>query len=217
VSKSIKKSLLIELQYFGTINWIKSFSTYSHVKIEICDNWQKGGWRNRTAIAGADGRRLITVPLLGGRDQRGPYSTVKISYKDNWPEQHIRTIESCYRRSPFYEYYAAPLFDLLRSRPEFLVHLNLAILEKIRDWIFPEIVFTVTDCYDLNPGPAYDDLRNGSENGVKGADGTYNKGTRMPVYQQVFEDRNGFISGLGILDLLFCCGPSAKSLLKDSV
>jgi len=210
-------SLITELQYFGTINWIKSFNTYSHVKIDVCDNWQKGGWRNRTAIAGADGRRLITVPLHGGRDQHGLYSSVKISYKDNWPEQHIRTIESCYRRAPFYEFYADPIFDILRSRPEYLVQLNLAILEKIREWVFPPLNFTLTDQYDPNPGPEYDDLRNRSENGVNGKSGTSTELPWQPVYQQVFEDRNGFIPGLGILDLLFCCGPSAKSLLKDSV
>jgi hypothetical protein len=37
-----------------------------------------------------------------------------------------------------------------------------------------------------------------------------------PIYQQIFEDRNGFLPGMSILDLLFCCGPNAKALLKDN-
>jgi hypothetical protein len=42
-------------------------------------------------------------------------------------------------------------------------------------------------------------------------------GGMEPVrYTQVFEDRIGFVPNLGILDLLFCCGPNAKTLLKDS-
>ena len=39
----------------------------------------------------------------------------------------------------------------------------------------------------------------------------------MPfTYGQVFEERLGFLPNLSILDLLFCCGPNAKVLLKDN-
>lgn len=205
------KILLTDIQYFGSINWIKSFNQYSYVKIETCENWQKGGWRNRTAIAGTDGRRLITVPLVGGRDQHGPLSAVKIAYKENWIQQHIRTLESCYRRAPFYEYYNNSIFEILRSRPEYLLDLNMTLLQQIRNWLFPEITISGTDNFEQQPGPGYDDRR--WKNDIISSD----KIGALPVYRQVFEERHGFLPGLSILDLLFNCGPVAKTLLKDSV
>ena len=35
------------------------------------------------------------------------------------------------------------------------------------------------------------------------------------IYQQVFQDRTGFLENMGILDLLFNNGLNAKALLKD--
>lgn len=205
------KILLTDIQYIGSINWIKSLITYSHVKIDICENWQKGAFMNRMSVAGAGGRRILTVPIQGGRDQHAPLSSVKIAYKDNWPEQHIRTLESCYRRSPFYEYYSNSIYDFLRSRPEYLVELNLRLLEQIRNWVFPEITISTTRRFELDPGPDYHDRRRITIGKLVEQD------ENQPVYRQVFEDRNGFISGLSILDLLFCTGPTAKTLLKDCV
>ena len=43
-------------------------------------------------------------------------------------------------------------------------------------------------------------------------------GAFKPVhYSQVFEDKNGFIPNLSILDLLFCTGPQAILILENSV
>jgi len=208
----LKNSILITgIQYFGSINWIKSFNRYSHIKIEACENWQKGGWTNRTAIAGTDGRRLITVPILGGRDQHSQLSAVKIAYKENWPRQHIRTLESCYRRAPFYEYYHPAIFEVLGSRPEYLLDLNMAILHQIKQWLFPELSISLTEKFEEQPGPEYDDRRR------KADVISYELPKSYPVYRQVFEERHGFLPGLSILDLLFNCGPVAKTLLKDSV
>jgi len=203
-------TLLTDIQYFGSINWIKNVSKYTNIKIEQYENWQKGGFRNRAYIAGAGGALLLTVPIVHGRDQHAPIHSLKIAYRDNWVNQHIRTIESCYRRTPWYEHYSYFLYDILESRPEKLIDLNEQLLWKIRDWLFPDTLIQRTDSYQ----PAL-------EMGVEEGRGIFQ--TRLslthpstPVYQQVFEDRNGFLPGMSILDLLFCCGPNAKAILKDN-
>ena len=202
--------LLIDIQYIGSINWIKTLSNYSHVKIDICDNWKKGGWGNRTRIIGANGPGYLTVPLVGGRDQQLPLSAVKIAYKDNWVEQHIRTLQSGYRRAPFYEYYSNSIYEMLRSRPEQLVDLNLRLLALFRGWLFPDTELSTTLPTEKNAEPEVVDLRYIDRRQSMAPP------TSLPVYRQVFEERHGFIAGVSILDLLFCCGPAAKTLLKDS-
>jgi hypothetical protein len=203
-------ALLTDIQYFGSINWIKNASKYTNIKIEQYENWQKGGFRNRTYIAGAGGANLLTIPILHGRDQHTPIHSLKIAYRDNWVAQHIRTIESCYRRAPWYEHYSYPLYEILESRPENLIDLNELLLWKIRDWLFPDTLIQRTDSYQPTP-----------ELGVEEGRGIFQTRESLtnptpPIYQQVFEDRNGFLPGMSILDLLFCCGPNAKALLKDN-
>ena len=205
-----KLSLLTDIQYFGGINWIKTLYNSSHIIIEQYENWQKGGFRNRTYIAGASGAHVLTVPILDGRDQHAPLHSIAIAYRDNWVEQHIRTIESCYRRAPFYEYYSYALYEILRSRPEKLIDLNEQLLVQLRDWLFPETFITRTASYQPEAPEGVRDIRS-----IFQTKGSLNH-PPVPVYRQVFEERTGFLGGLGIIDLLFCCGPNAKALLKDN-
>jgi len=202
--------LLTDIQYFGSINWIKTLYNSSHIIIEQYENWQKGGFRNRTYIAGASGALLLTVPIHDGRDQHTPIHSIQIAYRDNWVEQHIRTIESCYRRAPFYEYYSYSLYEILRSRPEKLIDLNERLLIQFRDWLFPETFISRTAAFQPQAPEGVRDIR--------GKFQTKDSLNHPPVpgYRQVFEERTGFLGGLGIMDLLFCCGPNAKALLKDN-
>jgi hypothetical protein len=98
----------------------------------------------------------------------------------------------------------------LESRPENLIHLNELLLWKIRDWLFPDTLIQLTDSYQTAPELGVEEGR-----GIFQTRLSLNQPT-TPVYQQVFEDRNGFLPGMSILDLLFCCGPNAKALLKDN-
>ena len=202
--------LLTDIQYFGSINWIKKLSNSSHIIIEQYENWQKGGFRNRTFIAGASGPLLLTVPIVDGRDQHTPLHSITIAYRDNWVEQHIRTIESCYRRAPFYEYYSYSLYEILRARPEKLIDLNEQLLVQIRDWLFPDTFISRTVSYQTHAAEGVRDIR-----GVFQTKASLHQ-PPVPGYRQVFEERTGFLGGLGIIDLLFCCGPNAKALLKDN-
>lgn len=205
-----KITLLTDIQYFGSINWIKSLIKSTNIQIEQYENWQKGGFRNRTYIAGAGGAQLLTVPIVHWRNQHTPLHNISIAYRDNWVEQHIRTIESNYRRAPFYEYYCFSIYEILRSRPEYLIDLNERLLAQLRDWLFPDTFISRTAFYQPQAAEGVRDIR--------GVFQTKDSLNHPPVssYRQVFQERTGFLGGLGIIDLLFCCGPNAKALLKDN-
>ncbi|MEY3739286.1 MAG: hypothetical protein RL544_2064, partial [Bacteroidota bacterium] len=97
--------LRIESQYFGSIDYIKQLVNANEVLIDIHEPFKKMSNRNRTSIVSALGPLLLTVPLQNGRDQKKTMKEVEICYQQNWPSKHLKAISSCYKRSPFFEYY----------------------------------------------------------------------------------------------------------------
>ena len=204
-------SLLVELQYFMPVNLISALSKKSHVIFEQYENFQKMSFRNRCVVAGSNGAVHLSVPLEKGRGQRELMKEVRISQHEDWQKQHWRTIESCYSRSPFFEFYRDEVFELLQKRQVFLLDMNLAILQWLQKVLANRSVISLTASYEKHhPASGRHDLRN------RILPKNFQEQAFPFRYTQVFEDRIGFLPNLSILDLLFCCGPNAKTLLKDS-
>ncbi len=191
------------------INWINISFQYSNIKIEQYETWQKMSFRNRMVLAGGNGLVNLSVPLEKGRGQRGLIKEVKISHHDNWQQQHWRTIESCYSRSPFFEFYRDGVRDLIFKKQDYLFDLNMDILLWLQKVLKNGSTVSLTETYQKEYLPPNRDLRNYF------LPKNYREITGTIQYTQVFEDRIGFQPNLSILDCLFCCGPNAKSLLKD--
>ena len=96
------EQLIIDNQYFGTINYIKILFQFSNIKIEQYESYQKMSFRNRCMVAGSNGVVHLSVPLEKGRGQKELMKDVRISHSANWQVQHWRTIESFYSRSPIF-------------------------------------------------------------------------------------------------------------------
>jgi hypothetical protein len=204
-------NLLIEYQYFGSINYINTLFQFSNIEFEVYESFQKMSFRNRMVLAGSNGLVTLSVPLEKGRDQKQPIRDIRISYSLPWQQQHWRTIESCYNRSPFYEFYRDGLERIFISRPVYLLDLN----RDIQEWLWKVLKvpanFSETSSYQTQIPEITLDARNRwMPKNFQSDDGSLR-------YRQVFEDRIGFQPNLSILDLLFCMGPSAHSLLKGNV
>ena len=202
--------LVIDCQYFGSINYIKILFKYSNILIEQYESYQKMSFRNRCMIAGSNGVINLSVPLENGRSQKGLMKEVKISYSTNWRVQHWRSIESAYNRSPFFEYYREGVWALLEKEETYLLDINLKILDWLKKVLKFNPTFCLTDDYRKNYPIEVLDMRN------QFLPKNYQNQPPGFSYTQVFEDRIGFIANLSILDLLFCYGPAAKSLLIDN-
>lgn len=205
-----KEVLLIDSQFFGTINYNKILFCFSNIKIEQYETYQKMSFRNRCRVADSNGVVNLSVPLVRGRSQRELMKDVRISYAENWPLQHWRTIESCYNRAPFFEYYRDGVRDILDLREGFLLDLNLRSLDWLCKVLKQEPQISRTDSYVKTPPADVLDMRGRLLPRNQEAE---------PIgfrYTQVFEDRIGFRENLSILDLLFCCGPETKQLLQNS-
>lgn len=204
-------NLIIEYQYFGSINYINTLFQFSNIEFEAYESFQKMSFRNRMVLAGSNGLVTLSVPLEKGRDQKQPIRDVRISYSLPWQQQHWRTIESCYNRSPFYEFYRDGLEGIFSSRPVYLLDLN----RDIQQWLWRVLKvpagFSETSSYQTQIPENSLDARN------RWMPKNFQSDDASIRYRQVFEDRIGFQPSLSILDLLFCMGPSAHSLLKGNV
>jgi hypothetical protein len=202
--------LLIDYQYFGTVNYYKMLFKFKHIEFEEYEHYQKGSFRNRTIIPGANGLIPLSVPLQNGRDQRALFKNIKIAYKENWVLQHTRALDACYMRAPFYEFYRDSLFAILTSQEEFLMDLDRKLIQWVLKMMKANLTITFSTSYQEELAIEFQDGRNRFlPNHAIAVEDQVN-------YRQVFEDRIGFQPNMSILDLLFCNGPAATGLLKDS-
>ncbi len=198
---------LAELQYFPPISFFKS--SYAHSYIYLCkyEIYRKMSFRNRCLIAGANGIISLSVPLQQGRNQQLPMHEVKIARSEPWQSLHWKSIQSAYNRSPFFDHYRDELNLLFCRKVGKLMDWNLECLEWVMEKLDRPVSIRLTESPEQESDTGlWEDHRN--EVLPK------NHRLCMPIkYQQVFEEKTGFLPNLSILDLLFNRGKEAGNLL----
>lgn len=201
-----EKILLIESQYFPPIDAYKTLVEHDILQIEKYEHYQKLSYRNRCYVAGPNGRMILSVPLSRGKNQRTVMKDVRISNEEKWQDLHWKTLVSAYRRSPWFEYYEAELQELFERPFNFLLDWNLTCFEWANSKLGIQIPVTFTESYQKEVIGVTDARESILPGEVKVGE---------PTYTQVFQDRTGFISDLSVLDLLFCEGKQALSIIRQ--
>lgn len=168
-----------------------------HLCIEQWEHYQKQGLRNRCKILGAEGTITLGVPLIGGREQRSLMKDVRINHATDWRRDHVRAIRSCYSKAPFFEFYFDGVEMILSRQHEFLLDLNMEVLQMVMDRFKWRGQITLSATYH-RPEQVVDQL-------------TPKK--QLQPYLQVFSDRLPFHADLSVLDILFCEGPAARKII----
>jgi hypothetical protein len=134
---------------------------------------------------------------------------VQASETENWRISRWRSIESAYRNSPYFEFYADDLKKILLGSDNSLVNLNRSLLEICLDWLSWKKKLESTAGFVENFNGA--DKRN-----VLNAKSSFEtRNFMVPVpYKQVFGEV--FLKNLSVLDLIFCCGPASSDILIKS-
>jgi len=114
-----------DLHYFGNITYIKNLIRRKYIVFSLWKSHEKHSFSNRMRIDGGNGTIDLSIPLLGGRNQRTPEYAVKMDYRSGWHRKHWRALVSAYKKAPYFEYYETDLSDLYSSPPEHLVEWNL--------------------------------------------------------------------------------------------
>lgn len=205
--------VIIETQYLPTIAFYAYYLNIGRLAIEQHENYQKGGYRNRTTILSSQGPLTLSVPLKKGKNKQLSVREVRIDYTSDWIKLHLSTLQSCYGKSAFIEHYIQQLAKIYQSKPEFLFDLNLRLISTINKWLNLTNEIELTDAFYMLYNDGIMDRRNFISPKLQ-FKGILNSDFTFTPYEQVFSENMPFQPNLSILDLLFCQGPEAVLYLK---
>jgi hypothetical protein len=187
---------------FPSIAWCADMLKVDAVLLDDQESYRKMTYRNKYEIATANGRLKLSIPLLNGRNQRVPMGEVQIFNEEDWQQQHYKSIKNAYNRSPFFEYYELELRRLFTVKYDRLIDFNKAsidfVMQSLR--IKKEIQQLGDNTIEVNKVAI--DWRIEQQRDF----------VQKPYYQ-LFENKNGFLANLSILDLIFNEGNLAIGFL----
>ena len=134
----------------------------------------------------------LIVPLQHHDLSHTPMDEVLISYEENWPKIHYRSFMSSYSNTPFFDYFSDDFRELLEKKQERLIDLNLSSMNFLFKCFQLKIKIDRTTEY--TPFTAHD---------FRSLFHPKKENEAALKYRQVFEEKNGFISNVSSLDLLF--------------
>jgi hypothetical protein len=220
------------LGYFDRMVNADLFVLLDHVQFE------RRNYQNRTLIRLEDEARWLTVPVV----QLSQKEKIVDKRVDNpaeegtrwWGPNSFNTLRYAYRKAPYFELYAPRLREILETRWDKLVDLNIATLEFVREALeirTPMVRSSTLPVEGQRSGLLLDICRKVGASaflgGMGGSRGYLDKEAfavakmgvvwqefRPPQYAQCGEAP--FIPGLSVLDVLFNCGPASRELVWPS-
>jgi hypothetical protein len=192
---------LLSTTYFGPIQWYQKLYRAEHVQIEQWESFQKQTYRNRCLIATTNGIQALTFPIERGTSPL--IKDIRISDHGNWRHLHWNALQSAYGESPFFPYYQDDIRPFFEKRWDYLLEFNEAIREKMCELIDIQPKVSYTEGYVSSP--IIKDFRSAINPKHPEPDADF---TPKPYYQ-VYQQKQGFLPNLSILDLLFNMGPES--------
>ena len=83
-----------DLQYFGSIHFVKTLMENRNVVFDLDAPFTKMSFKNRMVIVTSQGPLMLTIPIVGGRDQKTPIKDISIAYDIPWCAQHLKSINT---------------------------------------------------------------------------------------------------------------------------
>lgn len=180
-------AVLLPCCYLAPVSHYCAYYRAEDVRLEVCDHFVKQTFRNRCWIDSPNGALALTVPVVK-TGAKTPMRDIRISDHGNWRHQHWIALESSYRQSPFFEYYADDFAPFYEKKWEFLADFNEELMAMVTSLLDIGKPVGRTSCFE---GDAFAALP-----------------TFEPrPYYQMFAPRHGFLPDLSIVDLLFNQGP----------
>lgn len=210
--------------YFDMIAAVDEFILYDDMQ------FTKNDWRNRNLIKTPQGVQWLSVPV--GQDIRRRIRDVELT--PSWQSKHWKTLQSNYRRAPFFEEVAEWL------EPLYMVEIHTSLSQMNRKFMeaicrYVGIETRITNCWDYMSvgdktrtarlvdlcqqsgathylsGPAAKDYIEAPLFDTAGISLEWFDYAGFPEYPQLWGE---FVHGVTVLDLLFNCGKNTPNFMR---
>lgn len=192
---------------FPSVQW---FQCAQQVNVKIV----KGGYlynksypTNKVYLLGANGLQMFSFPIMGGRSTKCSVETLPLFEFDKHAQHFLKILMSNYGNAPFYFHYGPELAQLIQQPYQSIAALHIAVLnwccDKLKMVRFQLWDATIVDGQFMSTHD-WKKLMTPAEPCDAGA------------YAQLFEEKNGFIGNVSILDVLMLEGPLASQYLRAS-
>jgi hypothetical protein len=209
---SVPMNLLVSTAYLTPIPYFSLFMGDSPLYMDSQEFFQKQSFRNRGHILSPQGILPLSVPIQKGSRRGIPIREVKISDEFKWQRLHWMSLQSCYRRSSYFEFYEDEIVGFFEKTYTYLWDLNLDWIHFIGHSYGLDMgqKIKILDTYQKEWGEGWLDLREEIHpKKIKGIPGE--------IYPQVFSNLGQFYEDISILDLLFNLGKQGIPYLKNLV
>lgn len=204
------KSILIELQYLPSVAFFSSLEGKEELILEANEFFEKQTYRNRCHLLSSQQIEILTVPLQGA-NKKIRTRDIKIDDSQNWSKKHWRSIQTCYGKSPFFEFFADEFQPIYEKDYLYLWDLNLDLLTICLKITSQKIKITESSSYEKKDSGNVMDAR------------SLIHPKKLNFLKQFYEPKaynqsfgNKFEPNLSIIDLLMNEGPNAKTIILQS-
>jgi len=227
---------IITIHQPNYIPWLGFFHKLliSDVYVSFDDvQFEKNSYNNRNKIKTSQGDCWLTVPIITkGKSKETLINNAKIDHKQNWAKKHLKTIQTNYSKSQFYEDYILFFEETYNKNWDTLSMLNMHILT----WLLKELkidievvlsseikdkkgkkdklVFDICKILDADIyisgtlGKEYLNIDDFNKKGIN----VYFQDYKHPIYSQLW---GNFIPNMSIIDLLFNYGKESKKIITQ--
>ena len=220
----------------GYLPWLGYFEQMSRCDIFAhldTVQYTQYDWRNRNRIKTKNGVEWLTVPV--GTGHRMKIDEVLIKNEEPWSRKHLASIRANYGRTRFFNIYFGELTEILNTEWPYLVDLDIELIgwlskklginiKTVRTSQLPSTnedkQFRIVEickklgCNQLYVGQKSQSYIETDMFAVQGITVEFQE-YKHPYYNQTWSKKQGFISYLSIIDLLFNHGPDSLAILKN--
>ena len=196
---------LIAPAYLPNISYM-SWLIQRKIYFNLTDKYNKQTFRNRSEIYGANGKLILTIPIIHSKEKKGQLTKkVKIFNNINWQSNHWKSICSAYRSSPYFEFYEEDFFNFyFKIKEKSLFDFNIKLISNILNLLNQPFNFEIISYNKEKHTKAYKLID------------AKNIHFQTTTYNQVFSNKYGYLNNLSIIDLLFNLGPNTIDYLNST-
>jgi hypothetical protein len=197
--------ILVSTAYLPSAEYFSLIARNEDVLVEREENYLKQSYRNRCYILSSHGLQLLSVPVFLGSQHKTLVKDIRIDYSKRWQQVHLGALTAAYNSAPYFQFYFENIESVISRKIDFLLDLNMELTERILEMLKINVEITYTT--DFKPvKQATNDFRYRLSPKKESQ-------FRVKEYMQVFGEKNNFVHGLSIVDLIFNMGPEAGGYL----